>query len=187
MALLPRQFNTPDNKETMSDFSAIPQEDCGVYYPMQIVKSSMEKCKPAAKDPNGQYLKLESVVLAGKYKGRKLWVQLNLINKNETAVSIAQKELNTICQVVGIAGCQNSEQLHGIPFMGRIDFVEKTPQYPAKNEIGHYKKMEPGFTHDWVAPAQTSQAAPAQQQGGQANQGNTAVADNGAVKKKPWE
>lgn len=80
-------------------------------YMAQIVQSEMRPTKAG----NGQMLWLEMDVLDGPYQGRKLWDQLNLVNRNQQTVEIAQRTLSAICHAVGQIQVSDSEQLHFRP------------------------------------------------------------------------
>lgn len=135
MAKLPAAFNTNDHGEMMS-FEAIPT---GEYY-AQVVKSSMEDTK----NKDGKYLKLELDVLGPTHKGRKLFANLNLINKSAKAVEIANNELATICRACGKVAIQDSAELHGIPMKIKVRVVadNRGDDFPPKNEISGYSKAD---------------------------------------------
>ncbi len=134
MAKLPLSYNTADNKEGMSDFSAIP---AGPYI-MQIVKSDYKQTKAKT----GHYLQVVLKVLTGKYKGRTLFENLNLDNPNPIAVEIANKTLNSICQACDKAAVEDSQELHGIPMKVTLKVVEKTETQPASNSVVKYEKYD---------------------------------------------
>lgn len=142
MAMLPSAFNTKGQEE-MGDFSAIP----GGEYLAAIVKSEMKLTKKAKEeeDPSlGQILNLQFKILNGEHKGRVFFRGLNLINQNETAVEIAQKELTSICKAVGKVVIQNSDELHNIPMMVKLIVKEPSEQEKKqgysdpKNEVRKY-------------------------------------------------
>lgn len=161
MAKLPAAFNSNEHSE-MADFSALPSGE----YIFQVKESSMEKCSSTAKDPNGQYLKLTLECLSPKFKGRQVWVNLNLINKNPKAVEIANSELTSICKAVGKPVIQDSQELHGIPMIVKLGVVKdnRGDDYPPKNDVKAYKPVSAGSS------AETS--------------GDT---ETDGEKKKPWE
>ena len=66
-------------------------------YPVQIVQSEMR----ATKAGDGQMLWIEMDIIDGPYRGRKIWDQLNLVNRSEIAQEIAQRRLSAICHAVG--------------------------------------------------------------------------------------
>lgn len=79
-------------------------------YTAQIVKSDMVDTSTG-----GQMLKLELDILEGPSKGRKLWDNLNLVNRNPTAVEIAQRTLSAICHAIGRLQVADSDELHFKP------------------------------------------------------------------------
>lgn len=166
MAQLPSAFNATEH-EAMGERGAIPAGD----YLAEVVKS--EKCESRNK-PGNYYWKLEWDVLADaegdvKHKGRKLFVNLNLINANAQAVEIANKELKTICDGAGKVSIGDTTELHKIPMLVTVKTTPETPQYPAGNEITFYKPATGVAT-----PSATPESEPA------------AVA-SGGQKKKAWE
>lgn len=165
MAKLPSAFNSKEH-EDMNDFSAIPADE----YIAQVTKSEMVKCKSTAKDPDGSYLKLTFSILSGKYKGRNLWVQLNLINKNVQAVEIANKELGTICKAVNLVSITDSQELHGKPMRIKVGIKPASANFPEGNKISYYSKAEGS------APVQETE-----------NPDPNAEKVSEAPAKKPWE
>lgn len=77
-------------------------------YPVQIVQSEMR----ATKAGDGQMLWLEMDIIDGPYRGRKIWDQLNLVNRSTVTVEIAQRRLSAICHAVGQVQVSDSQQLH---------------------------------------------------------------------------
>ncbi len=63
----------------------------------------------------GDYLELEFIVLAGPYKGRKVWIRLNINNQNPTAQEIARGHLSAVCRAVGVMTPRDSSELHNLP------------------------------------------------------------------------
>lgn len=121
--------------EDMRTYKAVPKGD----YPMEIVASEMKETK----DKSGEYLKLEIEIISGQYKGSRVWTNLNLKNKSQTAVDIAQRELATICRAVGKPKVQNSEELHKIPFIGSVGISPAKGQYPESNKMDGYAPYDP--------------------------------------------
>lgn len=150
MAKLPGgPFNAADVDPTQT-FDPIPAGK----YPMSFTESEM---KPT-KNGDGQYLQLVAEVLDGEYRGRKVWERLNLVNRNPTAVEIAQRTLSAICRAVGVMNPTDSAQLHGRPFLGRVKFVPAQGSYEAKNEMGGYEPLT-GTPPSASAPAAAQYAA----------------------------
>ena len=125
----------PRKYEDMREFGVIPAGE----YPMQIVKSER---KPTKKQ-TGDMLVLEMEVIQGDHKGRRLWVNLNLWNRNQDACEIASRELATISRAVGFDGPPGeSEKLHRIPFIGKVKVKPASGQYKEGNELKGYKSYK---------------------------------------------
>jgi len=76
---------------------------------------SASDVKPAKIDGN-YFLELALTVIEGPDTNAEGTMRLNLINSNETAVRIAQRELSALCRVTGVWNLAESSELHGIPF-----------------------------------------------------------------------
>jgi hypothetical protein len=118
------------------------------WHMMAIVASEMK----TTNDGKGKYLKLEHQVIEGEYKGRKVWVQLNLVNPNETTVKIAQEQLSAICHATGVLKLKNSSQLHNIPMQCRVT-IRQSKGYDPQNDIKGWKAPD-GGTASVASPAQ---------------------------------
>lgn len=172
MAQLPSAFNTANNNEKMSDFSAMPAGK----YPAVIVKSEYKKNKAK----NGNYLDLQHKVIDGEHKGRVFFNKLNLDNVNPTAVQIANKTLNSICEACGKVGVLDSDELHGIPMLVTLKLKAATAAYPASNDVGFYEK--------YTGTAEAGPASSNPTAGNAAGPAKTTTPPAGAIKSKlPWE
>ena len=105
-------------------------------YTMQIVNSDLRTTKSGT----GQYLWLEFDILSGPARG-KFWDRLNLVNDNPKTVEIANRQLSTICNALGIVSLQDSEQLHGKPLRvqlkvseGKDGSLQNSAKYVASGE-----------------------------------------------------
>lgn len=115
-----------------------------------------------AKSGRGEYLQLVAEVLEGKFRGCKLWIRLNLVNENQTAVEIAYRELSAICHATGVMQVTDSVQLHNKPFMINVTYKPATEKTQGGNEANGYKAC------DGAAPIPSQAPAPsvAQASGG---------------------
>lgn len=109
------------------------------WYNVMITDSEMKQTKDPQND-NG-YLELTLKVLDGQYAGRLAWARLNLYNDNPVAVEIAQKDLSAICRAVGVFQVNDSEQLHGKPFMARLVYKEAADGYDEGNDVKGFAKQ----------------------------------------------
>jgi hypothetical protein len=136
MALLPDVFVPEEAKS--NGFEPIPLEDCG-WFEAELTKSELK----TTKDKKGKYLSFCFKILEGDHEGRMIWTNLNIVNKNETAVKIAQGDLKAICEGVGFEGeLEDTEDLHNIPLAIKVSYKDETSQWPAKNEIKGYKSLD---------------------------------------------
>ncbi len=146
MALL--NFNAR-NVEPQQDQSPLPAG----HYVASIIDSEF---KPTKRN-DGQYLELTYAVQEGQYKGRKLWVRLNLDNPNQQAVSIAMRQLSSICHAVGLLDVPDSTRLHNRPHQIRVEYVKADgiKSQRDSNEIKDWKSITTS------APQGAAQPAPA--------------------------
>lgn len=158
MAQLPSTFDSSQH-DTMGDFSPIPDGD----YVAQIVESEMKTTKAGT----GQYLQLVFQIIQGEHKNKKLWVRLNLVNPNQTAVNIAQDELATITRAAygHDLNISDSTQLHGKPMLVTVKFVPATQKNPAGNDVKFYKHLGAAGANP-QAPADPTKGAEATPAGG---------------------
>lgn len=109
--------------------------ETGVYL-VAITKSDIQPTK----NRDGHYLALTLTVQDGLSKGLSVVDRLNINNTNQQAVDIAYRTLSAICHVTGRINMQDTNELHGIPF---VIEVEKKPRQddPTKftNDIKAYK------------------------------------------------
>jgi hypothetical protein len=119
-------FNTEDAPE--SDFEPIPAGE----YACQIIQTEMKDTKAG----DGQYLECRvQVVEDGDYQGRLLFERFNLVNPNETAVRIAQRQLKELCEAVGLLEVEDSEELHDIEFVAKVEIEPGKGDYGPQNRI----------------------------------------------------
>lgn len=138
-------------------------------YPVMITASSQ---KPT-KNQKGQYIELEMTISGGEFQGRKVFDRLNIINDNQVAVDIAYATLSAICHVTGRFQIQDTQQLHGVPFVAVVAKLPRDDRPDTMtNEVKGYKDIngnDPGaagtVTTTTAQPgwAQTQQTQPAQQ------------------------
>lgn len=149
------QFNAA-TVDPQQSFEPLPD----AWYTVLMTKSEM---KPT-KDGSGAYLETELTVQDEKFKGRKIYYRLNLKNSNPVAQEIAYKQLSAICHAVGVIQCEDSQQLHGLPFKVKVVVkTDPTGKYDPSNEVKAIKSVnEDGAPSALVAPAfAAQQAAPA--------------------------
>lgn len=117
-----------------TEFQALPSGE----YLMAVTESEMKETKGGT----GQYLQMSLTVLNAavqEHLGRKVFVRLNLINANQTAVDIAQRELSAICHAVGVLKLQDSTQLHDLPMTCKVAHIPAKGEFAESNKISAYK------------------------------------------------
>lgn len=137
MALLPNVF-TPEQAAD-NPFAPI---DAG-WYACEMRKSLLK----ATKNKDGKYLACDFIVVDedSPADGRKLYTNLNLVNKNEIAVKIAESDLKKMCIAAGrdeADELEDSEDLHDILMMVKVSVKAETADWPAKNELKDYLSIE---------------------------------------------
>lgn len=120
---------------------------------MQITKASMK----VTKDTTGKYAAFEFTCIAGEMVNRKYYENLNLVNKNSTAVEIASKCLSSLCRATGVMQMTQVTQLLGIPIA--LNLGERQ----GENTIADIKRANE-ITPDQLAKKPVGQVA-VQQQG----------------------
>lgn len=149
---IPPSFHA-DQHEATDEYKPLPVDD----YNVKIVDTEIKRTRKAEEmndDNLGQLLKIKFEVLDGKYKGRYLWTQLNIINPNEMAVEISQKQLSSICRAVRLVivnyqtndkGIVCAPELHGKPLKVTVSIEKGDAQYGDKNVINGYKEHSLGL------------------------------------------
>lgn len=150
MAQLKTTFDSGQHNDMQSGFDPIP---AGEYLAM-VVDSEVK----VTKKKDGEYISLKFKFIEGKYKGRFIWSNLNIVNPNPIAVEIAQSELATLCRACGKAVIQDTQELHGVPIKMKIKITPAKGDFPAKNAAIGYAPATVG--------AATSNPAEADKDGG---------------------
>jgi len=133
------------------------------WYTCMITESEMKPTKTGT----GEYLQLRLDVIEGEHQGRVVFDRLNLVNDNQTAVEIAQRQLSAICRAVGVMQPNDSGDLHDKPIRVKVAIRPASGGYDASNEVKAYAEKEGGGT---------SKPAPA-----------AAASSSGGGGKKPWQ
>jgi len=146
----PVQFNmaainyVPGSAEP-AQFDDIPAGE----YLVMIVSSD----KKDTSDRTGQFIALEHQIMEGQYKGRKLFNNLNLWNRSDAAVKIAEGTLESICRAQSrIEAVGDTVELHNIPMIAKVAYnttrknnktggVDELKE-GQRNSITAYKKYE---------------------------------------------
>lgn len=123
------QLVTPFDATTVDPSQGSAQLPIGKH-PVIIVASEVK----ANKANDGGYLELDLQIQDGPNKGQIGAYRLNLYNKSQQAVEIANKQLSALCHVVGVFKVSDSSQLHGVPFVIEVGYQKG--EDPATNPQG---------------------------------------------------
>lgn len=126
------------NAQTVAPNSAFDPLQPGWYH-VKIVDSEM---KPVNPPKTGSYLSLTMEVIEGPAAGRNLFLNLNLENENPVAVRIAYEQLSALCYVTGRIRCDNSQDLHGIPFQAKVTIRSASGNYDASNDVKGFRNAQ---------------------------------------------
>jgi hypothetical protein len=136
-------FNS-DEIDPISGFDPLPVGEYLVIISNSEIKETKQK--------TGKYLQLTYDVIDGKYKNRKIFDRLNIINPSEDAQTIAQRALSAICHVTGVAHPRQTEELHDKPFIVKIGIRPASGEFSESNIVKGYKYKD-GSTIDGKKPA----------------------------------
>ena len=146
------------NASPESQFAALPSGD----YPAVITDSAVKTTKAG----NGQYLELTYQVIDGPMRGRQVWARINIQNPNATAVQIGQQNLAQLRHATGVLKLEDSQQLHNIPHIIRVEYKPPRDQYGESNDVKEYKAMAGAGSSTPQHPQRTDQAPAAPAAGG---------------------
>ena len=185
MAVLGNTFNAQDHDTTQNEYSELPN---GIYK-LEIEASDVVPTKAG----DGTILKTTMVVVEPEdYKGRKLFGNYNLENKNPDAQRIGLNQFASLCRAIEADSVTDSEDLHFHTFTVKIGLGKpsKDGQYPARAEIKRYffpdegNVPEPEIDENQPAAA----AKPANDNRKQASNDNRAAPKTAAAGggNRPW-
>ena len=201
MAALGKTFDATEFETEQRDYTELPNGT----YKLEVEDSDVV---PTSKG-DGVILKTTlSVVEPEQFKGRKLFNNYNLENKNPVAQKIGEEQFASLCRAIGVSSVNDSEDLHFHPFMAQIGLgkpqYEKDGRgnvkndandnpiikYPARAEVKKYffNTDKDGNSIDLPVPSidaiQPTAAAPVARAQAPAND-NQAAASKPAAS-KPW-
>lgn len=172
MADLEETFTPNDIPEDDRSFDPLPAGD----YSMRVIESEIKDTKSGS----GQQLILTLEVIEGPMANRRVWDRLNIRNQNADAQRIAQRALADLCLAVGISALRNTEELHDLPFVGRVAIKpDKTGQYGPQNTV-RYKARGGAAPAGKAAVQQTPRAQGGQPPAQKASSGSRPWSGSGA-------
>lgn len=148
-------YTRPDEMP-VSDFEVIPQG----WYRARITTSEWKDTKSG----DGEYVAL-TFTLVDEFKDRLVFARLNLKNRNDKAVEIAENHLGQIQCSVDIDTIEDSSELLEKILMIKVKVRPAKGDYPSTNDISAYAPVDdapPGASSNTVDSAEeSSKAAPA--------------------------
>jgi hypothetical protein len=148
MAIL--NFNAADVEPADNDFTPLPVGD----YKMVVTESELKETKS---NPNNKYLKFTFEVIDGKYKGRKVFENMNIVragnsDKDKTTMRIAQQNLSSLCRAVGKMSISDTCELQHIPILVTLKIRPASGDYGESNAVAKYASINGGSTLTTQAP-----------------------------------
>jgi hypothetical protein len=132
-------IDTNETPPISNDFEPIPTGN----YLMELAQSEVKPTKPKPGRNPGERLACTFVIVEdGPYKNRKIFSGFNLVNDNEEAVKISRGQLSALVRACGKIGVGDSEELHGIPFIGHVKLKPASGQYDDSNEVNGFKPAD---------------------------------------------
>lgn len=133
--------------EGANNFAPIPSGDYNVVIDDCTLKDT--------KSGTGKYLKLVLVIDDGKYQGRKIFENINIINDNTRAQEIGRRMLAQLCLAIGRSKAQDSSELIGGSCSVKVTTVT-VPNGPSDTSVKAYKARM--TTTNTSAPSASSSA-----------------------------
>lgn len=110
------------------------------WYTAQAVESELAQTQ----NKQGSYVNIQFELLAGPYKGRRVFARHTWQNANQQAVEIGQREMSALCHATGVLQLADTQQLHGRPVEIRVKYVPAEGVYEEKNEVRGYRAQGSG-------------------------------------------
>lgn len=128
-----------NTSEGLGTFSPVPAGT----YTAKVVESEIKKTKAG----DGEYMKFAWEIVKGKFKGRKIYDNVNFNNPNATAQEIAEKTIVSMCEACGVKPSKfnNTDQLHGKPCTLKVGVEEdEKGKYDPQNRVNNILPLEKG-------------------------------------------
>lgn len=122
--------------EPSKDFGLLPRSEQTAI----IVESERKETQAG----DGAYISLTFQICDGEFQNRKLWLNLNLWNKNDQTVQIAKGQLSSICRAVGIMEPKDTAELHNKPIKISIGQKKNKTSGNLENNITGFKPRNAG-------------------------------------------
>jgi hypothetical protein len=141
MAKLPASFNTKKNDNRMGEFTPIPNGE----YVAKIKETKKSATKATATLPVSKRVHTYSVIweiTQGEYKGRQIFVNLNLEHEKENVREMAEGEMLSIADACGVVDFDDLDDLKGIECTIKVGLKKGDANYPDSNKIRSYASLK---------------------------------------------
>lgn len=122
---------------TTIETAKLPEgQEYSVLPPGMYMAAVVDSERKETKAGDGAYLSLKMQIIDGEHKGRIVFHNLNLWNKNETATQIAYSELRKLGEALNMPTFQDSGEFHDKPMTIKLDVDKKDPEKPRNKVVG---------------------------------------------------
>lgn len=134
MAFLGQTYNAEDLPQSQGNFDPIPD---GWY------SAAVESCELKDTSKGGKMLSFCYNVTGPNFAGRKVWDNINIINKNPKAEEIGRSQMGDIMRAAGLGNVQDTDQFIGANIQIKVR-TEKSEGYDPRNVVKGWKALEGG-------------------------------------------
>jgi len=129
-------FDPAEYADPVNNFNPVP---AGEY-----ILKALEAEEKATNAGNGTYIKVKFEVSRGEYKGRKVFVNFNIENPNETAQRIGREQLSAWARACGKPKANDTDQLLEVEFQCKLGIEKGKGQYEGRdnNRIDEFVPKE---------------------------------------------
>lgn len=93
----------PFKAEPIESFPDLPPDS----YISEIIKTDVM----TTKDGQGRYIKIRFKIKEGEFKGRIIYQNFNILNKNKIAEEIGKRYLSILCTAIGIESFDDTDEI----------------------------------------------------------------------------
>ena len=118
-------------------------------------------------------------IIEGPHKGRKVWVNFNVVNKSEKAQNFGRRMLSGWARACGKPNAKSTDELLEKPFFCKLGIEKGTGQYKDKNVIASFLMPEGSESRAAAQPQATTTEPEASKP--------APAASTGDKKRMPWD
>jgi len=138
-------FDPAEYADPVNNFNPVPPGD--------YILKALEAEEMSTRAGDGQYIKVKFEVSRGELKGRKIFMNFNVVNPNETAQRIGREQLAAWARACGKPKANDTDQLLEVEFQAKVGIEKGKGEYLGRdnNRINEFVPKE-----GVQAPAQTT-------------------------------